>query len=103
MSEWIQVAKLDDVPADGTFPATAGGEPVCLYNLDGEIFATHDTCTHGNASLADGFIVEGQIECPFHQGMFDIRTGKATAAPCNVEIKTYPVKVEAGLIWLKHA
>ena len=103
MSEWIQVAKLDDVPADSTFPVMAGGEPVCLYHLDGEVFATHDTCTHGNASLADGFIVEGQIECPFHQGMFDIRTGKATAAPCTVEIKTYPVKVEAGLIWLKQA
>jgi naphthalene 1,2-dioxygenase ferredoxin component len=101
MSEWTQVAKQEDIPEDGTWPVSLNGEPVCLYNLEGTIFATHDICTHGNANLSEGFVVSGQIECPFHQGMFDIRTGAASAAPCTVAIKTFPVKVEAGVVWLK--
>lgn len=101
MSEWTQVAKAADVPEEGTLPANFDGQPVCLYNLGGEIFATHDICSHGNANLSEGFIVEGQIECPFHQGTFDIRTGQATAAPCSEPVRTYPVKVEDGIVWLK--
>ena len=101
MTEWTQVAAKADVPEDGTYPATLNGEPVCLYNVDGEIFATHDICTHGNANLSEGFVVDGHIECPFHQGMFDIRTGAASAAPCSVAIRIYPVKVENGVVWLK--
>ena len=101
MSAGTQVAKQEDIPEDGTWPANLNGEPVCLYNLEGTIFATHDICTHGNANLSEGFVVSGHIECPFHQGMFDIRTGAASAAPCTVAIKTYPVKVEDGVVWLK--
>ncbi len=101
MSEWTQVANAADVPDQGTLPANFAGEPVCLYNLDGQIYATHDICSHGNANLSEGFVVEGQIECPFHQGMFDIKTGAATAAPCTVAIKSFPVKMENGVVWLK--
>ena len=103
MSEWTKVANAADVPDQGTLPVNLAGEPVCLYNLEGEIHATHDICTHGNANLSEGFVVEGNIECPFHQGMFDIKTGDATAAPCTVAIRTYPVKVENGVVWLKQA
>jgi naphthalene 1,2-dioxygenase ferredoxin component len=103
MSDWTEVANAADVPDQGTLPVNLGGEPVCLYNLDGAIYATHDICSHGNANLSEGFVVDGQIECPFHQGLFDIKTGEATAAPCTVAIRTYPVKVENGVVWLKPA
>ena len=78
MSEdWIEVAKADDISDEGTLLVDCAGEPVCLYKISEGIFATHDTCSHGMASLADGFIVEGnQIECPLHQGTFDVRNGK---------------------------
>ena len=70
--------------------------------LNGEIFATHDTCTHGQASLADGFVVDDEfIECPLHQGTFDIRTGRAAGAPCKVDIRTYQTKVEDGKVFIK--
>ena len=63
MSEnWIRVADASDVPEDGTLLVNLGAEPVCLYNLGGKIFATHDTCTHGQASLADGFIEGEEID-----------------------------------------
>lgn len=88
------------MPQEGTFRVYHDGEPVCLYNLGGTIYATHDVCTHGQASLADGFVEAGEIECPLHQGRFDIRTGRATGAPCVTGIRTYPVKVEGGGVWL---
>jgi len=102
MSEnWIKVANASDVPEDGTLLVNLGAEPVCLYNLAGTIFATHDTCTHGQASLADGFIEGEEIECPLHQGKFHIATGKAVGVPCTEDIRTYAVKIENGAVLLK--
>jgi nitrite reductase/ring-hydroxylating ferredoxin subunit len=99
--KWTEVAKVADVPEQGTLPVSLAGEPVCLYNIAGTIYATHDTCTHGHASLADGFIVEGSlIECPLHQGSFDIRTGQAVGVPCKEEIRVYPVRIEEGKVLL---
>lgn len=102
MSEnWIKVAKESDVPEDGTLLVDVGAEPVCLYKLAGKIYATHDTCTHGQASLADGFIDGENIECPLHQGLFHIPTGKAVGPPCTVDIRTYAVKVDGGAVLIR--
>ena len=98
---WTKVAAATDVPEDGTLLVNLGAEPVCLYNLAGEIFATHDTCTHGQASLADGFIEGEEIECPLHQGKFHVPTGKAVGVPCTEDIRTYAVKIENGAVLLK--
>lgn len=78
-----------------------GHPPVAVYNLNGEFFATDDTCTHGEASLADGDIEDANIVCPFHLGMFDIRTGEPTGAPCAVAIRTYPLTIEDGFVYLQ--
>jgi len=102
MSEWVEVAREDEVPEGGTLLVDYGSDPVCLYNLNGEIFATHDTCTHGQASLADGFVVDDEfIECPLHQGTFDIRTGRAVGAPCKIDIKTYETRIADGKVFVK--
>ena len=98
---WIKVAAVADVPEDGTLLVNLGDEPVCLYNVGGRIFATHDTCTHGQASLADGFIEGEEIECPLHQGKFQIPSGKAVGVPCTEDIRTYAVKIDDGAILLK--
>jgi nitrite reductase/ring-hydroxylating ferredoxin subunit len=102
MSEnWVQVAKLDDVPEDSTFVVSVAGEPVCLYNLGGKIYATHDICTHAHASLAEGFIDGENIECPLHQGLFHIPTGKAVSPPVEEDLRVYPVKVEGEEIFVQ--
>jgi len=98
MTRWIDVCAADEVPEAGTLLVRVAGEPVCLYGLEDGIFATHDRCTHANASLADGFIQDGQIECPIHVGTFDIRTGRATRSPCTHDVKTYPVRVVDGRV-----
>lgn len=76
------------------------GRPVCLYRVGGEVFATADSCSHGSASLADGDIVGYEIECPFHQGRFDVRTGAATRLPCRIPIETFNVVEKDDAVWL---
>lgn len=99
---WIPVGNVDDISPDtNTLKATVQGEAVCLYRLeDDSIHATADRCTHGNASLSEGYIEDGLIECPLHQGCFDIRTGEAVTAPCKIPVKVYPVKVEDGTVYV---
>ncbi len=71
-----------------------GGEPVAVFRLSDGIFAIDDTCTHGAASLAEGFVEGDEVECPFHAGRFDIRTGAPTLHPCTIALRTYPVRIE---------
>ena len=78
--------------------AVIGGLKIALYAVDGEYYATADLCTHGAASLADGYLDGDLIECPLHQGTFNVKTGAAVGAPCTVAIKTFPVKLEDGLL-----
>ena len=76
------------------------GKPVALYLLDGEVFATHGICTHALAFLADGFVDGGTIECPLHQGIFDIRSGKALCSPVTQDLETYAVEVRDGEVFV---
>lgn len=78
----------------------AGHAPIALYRLGGIFYATDDTCTHGEASLSDGFVQDGQIICPFHLGRFCIRTGEALAPPCFTALAVYAVRVEGDLIFI---
>ena len=98
---WVEVGSTELLPDEATYLTELDGEPVCLYNVEGQIYATHDTCTHANVSLADGFICGDTIECPLHQGQFHIPTGRAVGMPCTIDLKTYETRVEAGVIFLK--
>ena len=68
-------------------------EPVCLINLDGELHALNDACTHEDASLSDGTIEGDEIECPLHGGAFNIRTGDPTSFPVAVATEKYAVRI----------
>lgn len=93
MGEWITVAPLSAIAEGETLAVDVAGELVCLYNLDGTIYATQDVCTHGEASLADGYVDGDCIECPLHSARFDIRTGKALCAPATEDLRVFPVEV----------
>ncbi|MDB5919952.1 MAG: hypothetical protein JWR40_4186 [Massilia sp.] len=77
-----------------------GLPPIAVCNLDGRFWALADTCTHGDASMAEGMIEGNNIVCPYHSGSFDICTGKVTMGPCSIALKTYPVTVENGTVYL---
>ena len=95
---FTHAANLSDLVEDEPLAVKLGDEQIALYRLDGEVYATHNVCTHQFALLSDGYMEDGCIECPLHQGKFDIKTGAAMCAPVTQAIRVYPVKVEDGRI-----
>lgn len=89
---WVTVAKAGYLEPGELMYVEVGDEPVCLINLDGEIHALNDTCTHEEASLSDGTIIGDEIECPLHGGAFYIRTGEAASMPVVVATEKYAVR-----------
>lgn len=90
-----RLCKASDVPDEGVRQVylPVQGVEIAVYKLSGAFYATDDLCTHGLASLAEGDVEGFEIICPLHGGAFDIRTGKATQAPCRLPLKTYKVVV----------
>jgi len=100
MSNWVDVAARDAVPADDVIGVEAAGRDIALYDVEGTLYATDNLCTHGRARMCDGFLEGHEIECPLHQGRFDVRDGKALCAPLTENLRCYPVRVEAGRVYL---
>jgi 3-phenylpropionate/trans-cinnamate dioxygenase ferredoxin subunit len=93
MSDWIDVAAVDELDAGGVILVDVDGAEVAVFNIDGEFYALADVCTHDGDTLADGTVEGYEIECPRHGARFDIRTGKVTAPPACEAVSTYPVRV----------
>lgn len=98
MSDWKPVCAADELPVNGVRLANVAGCEVALFRLADGFFALDDRCTHGNASLSDGEVIGNEVECPFHGGRFDIRSGKACAMPCTVDARSHPCRVEGGQV-----
>ncbi|MFM7801240.1 MAG: non-heme iron oxygenase ferredoxin subunit [Limnohabitans sp.] len=91
---WIDVMALEDVFEVEVMAVDVQGKEIALYEVQGELYATDNLCTHGAARLSDGFLEGREIECPFHQGRFDVCTGKALCAPLTEDIRVYPVRID---------
>src|SRR5688500_19871063 len=78
-----------------------GGVPIALFHTeDGEIFAIDDTCTHQDASLADGWLEGCEVECPLHASRFDLRTGSVDAPPAKLPVRAHAVQVQEDVIFV---
>ena len=91
---WMDVMALEDVFDGEVMAVNVQGKEIALYEVQGELYATDNLCTHGAARLSDGFLEGREIECPFHQGRFDVCTGKALCEPLTENIRVYPVRIE---------
>jgi len=98
---WVDVAAVDLVPKGDVVAVIVSDKEVALYEVNGEIFATENLCSHGAGRMSDGFLLDNEIECPLHQGRFDVCTGKALCEPLTEDIRTYPVKIKEQRIFLK--
>lgn len=98
MTAWLHLADTADLAGRDVIGRVCRGRRIALYRLGGAFHATSDVCTHGQALLSEGEVVEGHIECPAHFGLFEIATGKAAGAPVSRDLQTYPVRVEEGRI-----
>lgn len=77
------------------------GHAVAIYHVDGEFFVTDDVCSHGEASLSEDGSLDGfEVECSWHFGRFDVRSGAPCAMPCEVPLRTWPVKIEDGRVFV---
>lgn len=97
----VELCKTDQVAVGTALRVEAAGLTVAVYNVDGEFFVTDDACTHGPGSLSEGYIDGDVVECNFHNGQFNIKTGEVVAPPCMIPVKTYPTTVEAGTIFIE--
>src|SRR5215472_18745316 len=91
---WQRVASINEIDRDGVLGLDVDGSPVALYRLGNKVFATAGICTHAMAILADGFVEDGKIECPLHQALFDIKSGKALSGPATEDLRTFAVKID---------
>ena len=98
---WITVADVSIIAVGSVVGAKAGDVDIALYNVDGQLYATHNLCTHAQAMLSDGFLDGDIIECPLHGGRFEVKTGKGLGAPITCDVTTLPVRVKDGAIQVK--
>ena len=98
--EYHAVAKADEIDDEEVIAVSVGRLDIGIYKMNGEYFALDDICTHAYAAMSDGYIEDGNIECPLHGACFDIKTGKALTAPATVDLRKFPVKVEGDQIFV---
>ena len=94
----VDVAALEELPPGGTLQVEVDGRPICLANVDGEVLAVHDVCTHALESLCGGWLEGDSIECPRHGAQFSLRTGEVLTPPASQPLPTFPVEVRDGRV-----
>ncbi len=90
-------------PGEATRVTADVPAPIAVFNVDGEFYAIDDTCTHQDASLADGWVEGCEVECPLHASKFDLRTGKVDAPPAKLPVRTHVVTVVDGDIMVEES
>jgi nitrite reductase/ring-hydroxylating ferredoxin subunit len=98
MPQRIDLCGAAEVAPGNALKVETGGLALAVFNLDGEFFVTDDLCTHGPGSLSEGYIDGDVVECNFHNGQFNIKTGEVVSPPCMVPIKIYKTVVEGGRV-----
>ena len=94
----IPLCTTENVPVGEARKVETAGLALAVYNVDGTFYVTDDACTHGPGSLSEGFLEGDVIECNFHQGRFDVRTGEVVLPPCMIPVRAYHAVVEDGVV-----
>ena len=100
MSNWIDVADAAEMFEGAGIAVTPADHEIALFQIDDTVYAVDNLCTHGSARLCDGFVDGHRVECPFHQALFDLRDGSVTCGPATEAVKSWPVKIENGRVFL---
>ena len=101
MGEFVRVAGVGDIPPGDMQIVELDGEEIAIANLNGEFVAFQNECTHRGGPLGEGMLMGDVVECPFHGGKFNVRTGEVVEAPPSEPIPTYSVQVEGDDIKLE--
>ena len=96
----IELCSTDEVAPGAALKVETEGLTLAVFNVGGEFYVIDDLCTHGPGSLSEGYIEDDVVECNFHNGQFNIKTGEVVSPPCMVPIKTYKTTVENGRVFI---
>ena len=100
--DWIKACQAGEIEPEDVMRFDHAGRTFAIYRTrDDKFYATDGLCTHGKVHLAGGLVMDHLIECPKHNGRFDFTTGQAKGAPVCVNLKTYPVKIESGEVFIQ--
>jgi ethylbenzene dioxygenase ferredoxin subunit len=99
----LRLCSISDVSDGCPLRCEADTTAYAVFKLEEEFFVIADACTHGPGSLSEGYVEGSEVECPFHRGHFDIRTGCPTSAPCTIPVQTWKVQVIKGYIYIDPA
>ena len=96
LTEFVKVGSVSDLASGKMLNAAVGQEEVMVARIGDEYFALDGWCSHEAGLLAEGFLHEStcEVECPIHEGFFDLRSGRATAPPADAPVTVYDVRIE---------
>ena len=97
---WVEVAARGALAPGRMLEVEAANHAVLLYDVGGTVFATAAICPHHSAWLSQGAVHGDHVDCPRHQGQFHIPSGRLTRGPACPDLRTYPVEVRDGRVWL---
>lgn len=101
MSDWIDVTPRSQLAAGEYCVIDVDGTDVAVFNIDGELYAIEDACTHDGAEIASGTLEGHEIVCPRHGARFCVKTGKVLKAPAYQDLATFPVRIENGMVQVR--
>lgn len=101
MSNWIRVCAQSELLPGERRIAWDGDVAIAVFNIDGDLYAIEDVCTHDGGELASGTLDGFEIECPRHGARFDVRNGAVRCPPAYEPVTTFPVKIEAAAIYTR--
>jgi 3-phenylpropionate/trans-cinnamate dioxygenase ferredoxin component len=101
LGETFRVCRLTDIDPGEALRVDDVEPPIAVFHLeDGNVYAIDDTCTHQDASLADGWLDGCEVECPLHASKFDLRTGEVDAPPAKLGVRAHQAEIRDGDVWV---
>ncbi len=101
MGEWVRVATLEDCPPGSLRSVMVGSDPVVLANVDGQLYAVLNRCTHEDFPLSDGELEGTILVCTYHGARYDVTSGAARGLPAVKPVKSYPVEIRPDGIYIQ--
>ena len=97
---WLEVSEEVGIEVEDIIRFDHDNKTYCVYKLEDGYYATDGLCTHETVHLEDGLVMDDEIECPMHQGIFNIKTGEVVQDPPCEKLSTYEIKIEEEKIYI---
>lgn len=96
----VEITALDQLPRDRGVRVKVGDRRIAMFRVDDDVYAIGDVCSHAEASLAEGEVWDGAVECPRHGSEFNLETGAPSSLPATKSVPTYEVSIEDGTVFI---